>query len=422
MQRTAATILALALCSVASAETLTGHGGPVMGLDVAPDGRVATASFDNSVGLWANGSPRWLEGHAAAVNAVLFTGPETLASAADDFDVLRWRLDAEDPERLDGHEGKVMGLAAAGSLLASASWDGTIGLWPADGAPRFLDGHDGPVNAVAFTPDGGALYSASADGTIREWDPASGAERRTLVDHGFGVNEIVLAQEAGWLAYGAVDGAVRVVDLQSGEEIADLSAGRRPILALERAPDRSVLAVGDGEGYILVADAADWSVRHDFRATDHGPIWALGFAPSGATLYAAGLDSAVHIWPLANLGDAEAMPTGAESFLRDPDTMSNGERQFQRKCSICHTLSADGGRRAGPPLGGLFGRPAGSVEGYRYSDALAESDVVWTAESIDALFDEGPDHYVPGTKMPMQRIARPEDRADLVAFLRRATE
>ena len=54
--------------------TLKGHGGPIMGVDVGPDGLIATASFDNSVGLWKDGEPTWLEGHDAAVVAVTF-GP-----------------------------------------------------------------------------------------------------------------------------------------------------------------------------------------------------------------------------------------------------------------------------------------------------------------------------------------------------------
>lgn len=71
--------LALALCCAvpgAAQEffTLKGHGGPVRGIAVGPDGAILTASFDNSVGFWRDGAPVWLEGHRAGVNVVVFAG------------------------------------------------------------------------------------------------------------------------------------------------------------------------------------------------------------------------------------------------------------------------------------------------------------------------------------------------------------
>ena len=102
--------------------------------------------------------------------------------------------------------------------------------------------------------------------------------------------------------------------------------------------------------------------------------------------------------------------------------MSNGERQFARKCSVCHTLLPDGKRRAGPTLYNVFGRRAGTLEGYRYSEALLDSDIVWTAETIGRLFSEGPDLVVPGTKMPIQRMKNEQDRADLITYLEETTK
>ena len=78
-------------------------------------------------------------------------------------------------------------------------------------------------------------------------------------------------------------------------------------------------------------------------------------------------------------------------------------------------------RRAGPTLYGLFGRRAGTVEGYKYSEALAHSDIVWTAETVAELFEVGPDVMTPGTKMPIQRIPNAEDRAALMDYLERTT-
>jgi len=88
---------------------------------------------------------------------------------------------------------------------------------------------------------------------------------------------------------------------------------------------------------------------------------------------------------------------------------------------VCHTLITDDKRRAGPTLYGVFGRKAGSVEGYSYSDALLTSDIIWDEDTINALFRDGPDQVTPGTKMPIQRMKNDKDRQDLITFLKTMT-
>ncbi len=396
--------------------TLKGHGGPIMGIATAPDGRIATASFDNSVGLWTGQTPEWLEGHEAAVNSVAFNGT-AIYSAGDDFTLRRW----PGGDVVGRHKGKIVGIAASKTHVATASWDGTIGLWPIDGSePTMLGPTGSGVNAVVFTPDGSQLYSAGVDGALRIWDVASGQETDRLIEHGFGINELVLNTQDGWIAYGAVDGVTRILNLTNREE-RDFTLDRRPILAMALSPDRKLLAVGDGEGYIMVIDTDDWRIAQDFRATLRGPVWALAFSADGRNIHAGGIDEAMYSWPVSTLGDREQMAAAEPSFLKDPDEMSNGERQFARKCSICHSLTPNSERRAGPTLHDIFGRQAGTLPDYLYSDTLQDSDIIWNEETINGLFDEGPDHYIPGSKMPMQRITQAQDRIDLIAFLRRAT-
>lgn len=410
--------------TAADFRTLVGHGGPVMDAAISADGTHAlTASFDNSVGYWTLGGETvvWLEGHRAAVKSVLFIGDRRAASGGDDFAVEIWDLSTgRELHRLEGHQGQVNGLALSpdGRTLASASWDGSVRLWDSGTgeALRTMTGHESSVSDVAFSADGSLVYSASADGTIRTWDVASGTETRILVKHGFGVNKLLIGN--GWLAYGAVDGGTRVMDLGTDDLIADLTLERRPILSMALSPDGRIMAVGDGEGFVMTVETLDWRIADDYRAAANGPVWALAFTADNAGLLAGGIDDTAYIWPVTNELDAPIMATRQRGFLADPASMSNGERQFRRKCSVCHSLEDDGIRRAGPTLAGLFGRPAGSVEGYVYSDTVATLGFDWTEDTIDKLFDLGPDHFIPGSKMPMQRIVRPEDRRDLIEFLR----
>ena len=421
-----ALILALTGLPAAAADfrTLVGHGGPVMDAAVSSDGSHAlTGSFDNSVGYWTLGGDQviWLEGHKAAVKTVLFLEDGRAASGGDDFAVEIWDLaTGERLHRLEGHQGQVNGLALSpdGKTLASAAWDGALRLWDVEtgAALRELTGHESSVSDVAFSPDGTTLYSASADGTIRAWDVETGEETRILVTHGFGVNKLLVGD--GWLAYGAVDGGTRVIDTATDALLADLTLERRPILSLALSPDGGLMAVGDGEGFVMTVETDTWRIVEDYQAAANGPVWALAFTADNAGLLAGGIDDTAYIWPVVNELDAPIMATRKRGFLADPATMSNGERQFRRKCSVCHSLEDDSLRRAGPTLAGLFGRPAGSVPGYSYSETVANLGFAWNADTIDKLFDLGPDHFIPGSKMPMQRIVKPEDRLDLIEFLR----
>ena len=93
-----------------------------------------------------------------------------------------------------------------------------------------------------------------------------------------------------------------------------------------------------------------------------------------------------------------------------------------RACVACHTLSPDEGNRAGPTLAGIFGRRIATLPGYSFSPALKGMTIVWTPETVSKLFEIGPMQYTPGTKMPEQRIADPDERKALVDWLARVTK
>jgi cytochrome c len=86
------------------------------------------------------------------------------------------------------------------------------------------------------------------------------------------------------------------------------------------------------------------------------------------------------------------------------------------RCRSCHVLD-EGVNRVGPSLYGIFGRPAGSVEGFRYSEANTNSGVVWSGETMFEYL-ENPREYIPGTIMAFPGIRDAQDRADLIAYIK----
>jgi cytochrome c len=95
---------------------------------------------------------------------------------------------------------------------------------------------------------------------------------------------------------------------------------------------------------------------------------------------------------------------------------ARGEAIYQR-CLACHSLEHD---RVGPRHCGLFGRRAGTLPGYAYSPAMKKHGVTWNEETLDH-FLENPLKTVPGTKMGYAGVKNPQERADLIAYLKQAT-
>ena len=95
-------------------------------------------------------------------------------------------------------------------------------------------------------------------------------------------------------------------------------------------------------------------------------------------------------------------------------------RALAKSCVQCHAFKAGAPDKFGPSLNGIFGRGVGSVEGYPYSAAMKSASWQWTEETLDA-FIASPKAYLPGSQMPFPGLPDAEDRADLIAYLKRAT-
>jgi len=91
-----------------------------------------------------------------------------------------------------------------------------------------------------------------------------------------------------------------------------------------------------------------------------------------------------------------------------------GKKVF-RKCKACHVVDAEK-NKVGPHLVGIMGRASGSVEGFKYSKAMAGADLTWNAETL-AGYLANPKKYMPGNKMAFGGLRKEDQIADVIAYL-----
>ena len=414
---------------------LKGHGGPIKAIaaDLATQ-RVLTGSFDYAMMLWklnGNGSAKLLyrfSDHDGAVSAVSFHPKDTniAIAASDDGTISIWNLNTRTRiQHLKGHSAKILGvdISADGRWLASASWDRTLRLWDLETGRHVhtFKGHKGPVNAVRFSHDGTYLISAAYDGTLSKWRISSRELVRVAYRHGWGINVLERLPEPNLFAFGGLDGTVAVIDIDNGLIQTPIKKHDKPILALAHIARPGLLASAGGGGRIKVYRTGDWRLLEEHNNT-FGPVWALAFADRGARIYYGGLDDYATAWQINPRKPFEpANSKFPRRFQVRSSDISLGQREFARKCSICHTLSPSDANRAGPTLYGVFGRRIASLPGYPYSQALKSMNIVWNAETIEKLFELGPHNFTPGSKMPLQRITDTKKRKALVSYLKGAT-
>jgi cytochrome c len=404
---------------------LRGHGGPVRALAISPDGQTAiSGSFDSTAIRWSltrGAAEQVLRFHADAVNAVVLLRDGRAATAGADGRIAIWTSGKTEPDAvLEGHTAPIVALALSpdGATLASASWDQTVRLWPlAGGAPRVLEGHTQNVNGVAFSPDGRTLVSVSYDQSIRIW-PLADTASPTLVAMPAPLNAVAVAGD-GEIAAGGADGRVYFLTL-SGARSGEVAAGPRPVISIAISPDGALVAAAGIGGSVGVIDRKPRALARTLVGPGL-PVWSVAFLPDGRTLLTGGADNIIRRW---NAVTGEPVDSLLVEAAADPLAAYAGDHGADvfRACVACHTLGAEQANRAGPTLAGIFGRRIATAPGYNFSEALKHLDIVWTPETVAKLFEVGPAAYTPGTKMPEQRIGSEADRAALVQFLERATK
>ena len=96
-------------------------------------------------------------------------------------------------------------------------------------------------------------------------------------------------------------------------------------------------------------------------------------------------------------------------------------KKLAKKCRACHYLEQRGKSKIGPMLWNIVGAKKGGQKGFTYSKSMVEKGGAWTYDDLDA-FLAAPKTYIPGTKMLFAGLKKPQDRANLIFFLRSLTD
>ncbi|MEW9553636.1 AAA family ATPase [Nonomuraea sp. NPDC050783] len=310
---------------------LPAQDGPVDQLSFSPTGSILATGHDGTVRLWDSASHRQLgdpivhEGPCVFGFRTAFSPNGKVLATACFHEVVFWDVATRRPlgRPMDVVDGvRAMAFSPSGRTLATATASGTVRLWDAverrqAGAPLGQADHTSvhrSVDQVAFSPDGRRLISAGADDTARVWDLATRRQTgRALTGHTGDISGISLSPDGRTLAtISTADRTARLWDLTTHEQIGGVLRGTGSDLgfsAVAFSPDGTRLATGGRDGYTRLWDTA--SRRQVGEPLTSRRFWnkGLAFSPDGRTLAAADADGRVWLWdPAAHRQLGAAMP------------------------------------------------------------------------------------------------------------------
>lgn len=224
------------------------------------------------------------------------------------------------------------GSRSVAAVCASASADGTVGMWrltedmmdpaswPASRkaaaaekpkvlrAARTLSGHTRGINDVTFSCTAEYLATASDDKTLRVWDAATGSGLVEFKGHTNFVFSCAFSPQSNLLASGSFDETVKLWDVRSGDCVSTLPAHSDPVTGVDFNRDGTCIVSGSHDGLIRIWDTMTGECLKTIYAGGNPPVSFVRFSRNGKFVLSGTLDSTLRLW---RVGDRPAGPAGA---------------------------------------------------------------------------------------------------------------
>jgi WD40 repeat protein/DNA-binding SARP family transcriptional activator len=302
---------------------LGGHSSVISAVAFTPDAKVAaTVSFDGSTRVWDVASGELLLGplneHAGRVLSAAFSPDgRILATGGADryvylYDVARGRIIGEP---LTGHDNWVRSLRFnwQGNALYSATSEGRLVRWEI-GRRALLEGHTDRVRALALSPDGRLLATASYDRQVLVWDAQQGRPLiRFRSPHQNAVLQVAFNADGTLMATGDAGGLVALWDLVKQEERGRWKDDMGDVvIGLAFSPDNRLLVAGHFSGKVSLFDLTDEALRKStFMAhLQDGWVLSLAFSPDGALLATGSQSGKIYLWSTDEAASGELKAHG----------------------------------------------------------------------------------------------------------------
>jgi WD40 repeat protein len=209
-----------------------------------------------------------------------------------------------------GHAAVVSSVAVHGDLVASGNWDKTVKLWDAGTGRllRTLTGHQGDVNALAFSPDGKLLASGGGDRTVRLWDVTTGAVSRVLAGHSEAVDSVAFSPDGKVLASGSSDGTMPHGERDGIVKLWDVATGRELITLRSPGPNvHTVAFVNQGKTLVSASllkiiwwDAATGRPLTSLDVDEESKaVMSAAFSADGRVVATGNFDRKVRVWEMS---------------------------------------------------------------------------------------------------------------------------